>query len=146
MFGKILGFLFLMNLITINSIVFGQNGKYGATDEDSVTCIENLSVYKDFLRDGQFAKAKSYWGKAYRICPKSSLKMYVDGEKILNNMIKENKENKERVTEIVDTLLLLYDVRIEHFGKEGYVLGKKGVSMYKHKYPSYQEAFNTLQK
>ncbi len=137
--------LFLAIVFTsLNS--FAQKGKYGETADDSVKCIENLSVYKDFMREKKYNRAKSYWGKSFRICPRSSLKMYVDGEKIMKALIKENKENPDRANELVDTLMLLYDQRIKYFNKEGYVLGKKGSAMYKYNRPGYQEAFNTLKR
>lgn len=121
-------------------------GKYGATPDDSVKCVENLSVYKDFLREKNYKKAKKYWSIAFNTCPGASLKMYVDGEKILEGRIKEVKDNKERVSEILDTLMLLYDRRIENFGREGYVLGKKGADQYKYRYPGYEAAYNTLKR
>ncbi len=146
-FVKIFSSLLLMVFVLFSAQSMAQkSGKYGATADDSVKCVEALSVYKDFLRENKYKEAKNYWGVAFSICPGSSLKMYVDGEKILKGLIKENKDNKERVAELVDTLLLLYDVRIQHFNKEGYVLGKKGATMYKYKTPSYEEAYNTLKK
>ncbi len=123
-----------------------QNGKYGNTPEDSINCVKNLSVYKDFLRDKDFKGAKRHWDVAFATCPKSSLKMYVDGIKILKAMAKENKGNKERVNVLADSMLLVYDQRIANFGKEGYVLGRKGSVMYRYKRPSLEEAFATLEK
>jgi len=138
--------MLIMTIMVTSFDTFAQKGKYGATDEDSVKCVESLSLYKDFMREKNYQMAKSYWEKAFRICPGSSLKMYVDGEKILNALIKENKSNQIRANELIDTLMLLYDVRIKHFDKEGYVLGKKGSAMYRYKRPGYQEAFNTLKR
>ena len=123
-----------------------EGGKYGATDEDSISCVENLSVYKDFLREKNYSKAFGFLRKAYQICPASSLKMYVDAENILSNLIKENSSDKARQKGLVDTLLLLYDIRIENFGKEGYVLGKKGAAMLKYNQPGYEAAYNTLKR
>jgi tetratricopeptide (TPR) repeat protein len=141
---RLIKFILAIVLIGSAGLSRAQSGKYGATADDSVKCVENLSVYKDFLREKNFKKAKSFWTKAFTICPKSSLKMYVDGEDILEGLIKENKDNKQRVEELTDTLMLLFDVRIEHFGKEGYVLGKKGAAQYKAR--RYAEAYETLNK
>lgn len=138
--------ILILNILTVSADLFAQKGKYGATNEDSVKCVENLSVYKDFLREKSYARAMKYWSIAFNVCPQSSLKMYVDGESIIEGVIKENKGNDARVKELLDTLMLLYDRRIENFGKEGYVLGKKGADQYKYAYPSYQDAFNTLKK
>ena len=143
---KYISIFLLLIFVGIGSTQAQVKGKYGATDEDSISCVENLSVYKDFLREKNYSKAFGFLRKAYQICPKSSLKMYVDAEKIINNLIKENKEDKERKKGLVDTLLILYDLRIEHFGKEGFVLGKKGSTMLKYNQPSYEEAYKTLKR
>ncbi|MEQ8324853.1 MAG: hypothetical protein RIC15_06660 [Vicingaceae bacterium] len=144
--NQIIGFTLTGILFFIGLMPAMAQGKYGATAEDSIKCIENLSVYKDFLRENKYEKAFSFVRKVYQICPQSSLKLYVDAEKIIGNMIKENKGDKERKNGLIDTLYLLYDARIQHFGKEGYVLGKKGAAMLKYGRPSYQEAYNTLKK
>lgn len=136
----------MLSISLFTGNLFAQDGKYGDTEEDSVRCIENLSVYKDFLREKKYGQALNYWRVAFNTCPKSSLRMYVDGEKILEERIRENETNEQRVNEILDTLLLLYDRRIEFFGNEGYVLGKKGADMYKYRYPSLEEAYNTLKR
>lgn len=141
-----LRYFLIVAVIFTSSSLFAQKGKYGATAEDSVKCVENLSIYKDFLREKNYKKAKKYWSIAFNTCPASSLKMYVDGEKIVEGAIKENKGNDARQKELLDTLMLLYDRRIENFGKEGYVLGKKGADQYKYHYPSYEAAYNTLKK
>lgn len=141
-----LNLIFFFTLYSFTSVSLAQKGKYGASAEDSVKCVENLSVYKDFLRENNFSKANTYWSKAFTVCPGSSLKMYVDGEKILTSLIAENSKNAVRSKELLDTLLLSYDKRVEYFGKEGYVLGKKGAIMLKYNYPNTEAAYNTLKK
>jgi hypothetical protein len=119
--------------------------KYGATPEDSNACVRNLSVYVDFVNQKDYKGAYKYWAIPFNVCPKSSLKMYVDGAKIIEG-IYEVEEDETRKKQLIDTLLLIYDRRIEHFGKEGYVLGRKGAEMYKYKTPSIADAFTTLEK
>ena len=143
--NTITGLMLSLFLLFTASTVKSQRD-YGSTPEDSIKCIENLSVYKDFLRENNYEKAFSFVRKVFEICPKSSLKMYVDAEKILNNMIKSAKDDKDRRNGLIDTLFLFYDARIANFGKEGYVLGKKGASMLRYGKPSYEEAYNTLKK
>ena len=47
--------------VTISTLSFAQ-GKYGATPEDSVVCIESL-IYKDYMKSDP-ALALSLWKKA----------------------------------------------------------------------------------
>ena len=56
--------------VVISSFIFlncfAQNGKYGATPEDSVTCIENLSLYLNpYFNNEQYSEAVKYWSRDY---------------------------------------------------------------------------------
>jgi tetratricopeptide (TPR) repeat protein len=103
--------------------------KYGATPEDSLECIKNLSVYSGFYKHKSYKDAVASWKKACEICPKSSKNLYLRGAGMYRTFMNENKANPERVEQLFDTLMWIYDRRIEHFGQEGYVLGRKGSDM-----------------
>ena len=140
---KIKAIVTLPVMICLASLSFSQ-GKYGATPEDSMMCVRNLSVYVDFVKQDDAKGAYKYWKIPFDVCPKSSLKMYVDGVNIIRDMI-EAEESEARKKALIDTLLLIHDRRIENFGKEGYVLGRKGAFMYKYE-TGLQEAFETMDK
>ena len=55
--------------------------------------------------------------------------------------MKKNPENKQAY---IDTLMVIYDSRIQYFGKQGYVLGKKGADLIKYSPSSFEQAFNIL--
>jgi len=54
-----------------------------------------------------------------------------------------DKTHKEKY---IDTLMIVYDKRIQYFGKEGYVLGKKGSDLYKLRPSAYEESYEILKK
>mgnify|MGYP003721903591 FL=1 len=58
-------------------------------------------------------------------------------------MLKKNPENKQAY---IDTLMMIYDNRIQYFGKHGYVLGKKGADLIKYSSSSYEQAYSILGK
>ena len=72
--------------IIISLTTFAQ-GKYGATPEDSLVCIESL-IYKDYLKSDPDL-AKQLWRKAYAICPQSQKSLYINGVKIYKSLAKE---------------------------------------------------------
>lgn len=117
-------------------------GKYGA---DSVNCVKNLSLYRDYYKQKVYDDAYKYWRVAFTTCPASSERMYVDGTNILDYKIKkaETDESKEAY---IDTLLMIYDQRIANFGSEGKVLGQKGTDMLRYRSSKPQLAFETLKK
>ena len=60
-------------------------------------------------------------------------------------MIK-NESDKAKKEKLIDTLMMVYDKRIQFFGKEGYVLGKKGSDLYKLRPNAYEESYEILKK
>mgnify|MGYP006073620749 FL=1 len=121
-----LGLLMIVGLMAGSS--FGQ--KYGA---DSVKCIENLSLYKDYYKQKMYNDAYKYWKVAYDICPASSEKMYVDGVALLKR--REGKVKTEaQKSLIVDSIITVYDRRKENFGSnQGRVDGRKGTDLLRYK-------------
>ncbi|MBI2966678.1 MAG: hypothetical protein HYY40_02555 [Bacteroidetes bacterium] len=139
---KISGLIFALQFLL--SPVFSQDNinKWGA---DSQLCLRNLSLYGDRLKEKNFTEAYIYWKSAFEICPRASKKAYVDGIKIVEYLLK-NEKNAARKEMLIDTLLLIYDNRIKYFGEEGLVLGKKGVDMYQYRKTKLEEINQVLQK
>lgn len=125
--------------------------KYGETPEDSVECIMNLSLYTEFYKQWKGSGYKNTavndaytpWRQVYTLCPAARLGTYVDGAKMITYFIKMEKD-ADRKNAYIDTLMMLYDTRIEYFGKEGYVLGRKGVDLYSLRTTDYDEAYQIL--
>jgi tetratricopeptide (TPR) repeat protein len=136
----------VLGLFLIGSyFVTNAQGKYGATPQDSVKCIEALAIYPDYIKN-DLPTAKKYWRVAYTKCPASRKSLYTNGVDIYEAEIKKNKDNKELVNAFVDTILMIYDQRIVHFGQEGYVLGRKGMDMMKYRPNEPYKAFEVLDK
>ena len=101
-------------------------GKYGATPEDSVTCIESL-IYKDYLKS-EPKLAMSLWRVAYKTCPQSQKSLYINGVKMYDALAKKEKDATVKQA-YIDTMLAIFDQRIEMFGQKCMVLGMKGQKM-----------------
>ncbi len=90
-------------------------GKYGA---DSAECIKYLSFYQQYVKQNNLKDAAPSWRKAIRICPPTaSQNMLLDGMKIMRMEIKENLNNPIRKKELVDSLMLLHEVRYNTYPK-----------------------------
>lgn len=111
--------------LTFSLTAFSQ-GKYGATPEDSVKCIESL-IYKDYLKNDP-KLAMELWKVAYKTCPKSQKTLYINGVKMYKALAKGTKDATLQKA-YLDTMFSIYDQRIEVFGQKGMVLGMKGQSM-----------------
>lgn len=74
----------------------------------------NLSLYKDGFKAGDYKAAYKYWKVANKICPGASLAALQHGVTIYKSFI-ETASNEVTKQAYIDTLLSLYDTRMEYF-------------------------------
>lgn len=105
--------LFLVLFLLVAAVPAIGQGKYG---KDSVECVQNLSFYTEYMKQGNIPQAAPLWRKAFEFCPPDVRQnLYLDGQKIMRHYITLNKNNAVRQKELVDTLIMLYDRRLENF-------------------------------
>ena len=130
-------FVFILILTLSYGESFSQS-KYGV---DSVSCITNLSLFREYYKQKNYMEALNPWRWTFQNCPKASGNIYKNGPIIIKSMIKERPEQKK---EYVDTLMLIYDQRIKYFGNEGYVLGRKGADLLRYDKSKFLDANEIL--
>ena len=108
-------------ILAISSV--NAQDKYGA---DEQSCKENLSMFREYYKQNNYADALSSWRWVFVNCPASSRNIYKNGPKIIKERIKVDIDNKSAY---IDTLMLVFDQRIQYFGKQGYVIGLKGFEL-----------------
>ena len=126
------------------------SGRYG---DDSVTCIMNISLYREFFKQWKASGYKNEtvkdaigpWRWVFNNCPKGTQNTYIDGVKIISYMVETTKD-KALKNHYIDTLMMVYDQRIQFFGKEGYVLGRKGVDLATYRPDDDEMIFSTLKR
>lgn len=133
--------------------------KYG---KDSVTCIQNLSLYYESYKQWRQSHYTSnstvdysykYWQKVFSACPKSSENIYIAGAKMLNYFIKK-APTPEKKQSLIDSLMMVYDTRIRYFplsrkthnSQIGTILGRKGVALYQYRPDEYMKVYDILKK
>ncbi|OFX43159.1 MAG: hypothetical protein A2046_02990 [Bacteroidetes bacterium GWA2_30_7] len=116
--------------------------KFGSNPDQ---CKMNLSLYGEFYKQKNYADALVPWRWVFINCPSSSKNMYIHGGNIIEFQINKTKDVtiKEKY---IDTLLMVYDQRIKYFGQEGFVLGRKGVDLFKYREKDVQVAYDCLNK
>jgi tetratricopeptide (TPR) repeat protein len=118
--------------------------KYG---KDSVKCVANLSLYREFYKqwkqsgykNSAINDASKWWSWVFLHCPIASENIYVDGVRMVDFRIKKTKDPELKKI-LLDTLMLIYDQRIKYFPlhyrtkqpQVGNILGRKGVDLYEH--------------
>ncbi|OIP01029.1 MAG: hypothetical protein AUJ98_05675 [Bacteroidetes bacterium CG2_30_33_31] len=145
-----------------NQIPDGGSSKYG---NDSSKCVTNLSLYSDYYKQWSDSKYKNndlansaykYWRYCFLECPMSSQNLYNRGVIMVSNIIK-NLKDSTLMDAYVDTLMMVYERRIEYFPNNkkypvGYIIGRQAVDLYKyHKdssnqfYPLFKKSFELMQ-
>ena len=150
---KTLTRLFLILIITGISLEgFAQTGaeegsRFG-TGKDSIRCLKNLSLYSEFYKQNNYEDAAKPWKIVFNECPKASKNIYLHGEKMIKDAIENTSDEKKKAV-LIDSLMSLYDQRIDYFGQKGFVIGKKGTNFLKYAektIDNFQKAYDLLEK
>lgn len=124
------------------TISFAQSGKYGA---DSAECVKNLSLYREYMKQKSYNDAIIGWRYVIKNCPQASLNTFVDGTTLITNKIETTKDAAKK-EKYIDTLFWVYDTRIQAFGREAYVLGRKSVDILRFRPNEAQMAYDASKK
>lgn len=138
-----------------NEVQMFPDGKYG---DDSVACITNLSLYREYYKQWKSSDYKSSavndaikpWRKVFFGCPASSQNLYLDGLKMME--YKMNKAPEDKQAAYVDTLVMIYLQRLEYFPKKkgvsqrGEILGRLGVDLFQWAPDRCAEAYDYLKE
>ena len=111
-----------------------EDGSRFGHGQDSIDCLNNISLYSENLKTKNYADAYTYWKKVFADAPVSRHSLYTDGVTILKNLIAGTKVLDERRA-YADTLMLVYDQQLQYLDKlnllrktpwtEYYVKGEK---------------------
>lgn len=107
------------------------NPVHGQSDDwkNNENCLKNLSMYYEFYKHKNYEDAITPWKIVYSECPESKESLYAYGVTMYKYFIAK-ETNAEKKAALIDTMLMIYDKRIEYFPKnKGDVLGRKGVDI-----------------
>ena len=122
-----------------------ENPKYGPDSISRTECAKNLSNMSSYVKVNMLDYAYPSWSYCFHNCPAASNNIYIMGAKILKLRI-ENSTDDELMNKYIDTLMILYNQRIQYFGQEGYVLGWKGVDLLKYRPSDLEIAYKYLKR
>ena len=130
------------------SMAANAQSKWGATPQDSMDCISNVSLYQEFYKQKSYTDCYEPWKEILQHCPRYSKAVYQRGETIMKSMINAATTTEEREA-YIDELMNMFELRIQNFGEEAMVKAKKAqtLSMLRPKdvkniYEIYAEAVN----
>lgn len=139
-----------LSAVAQNQGTIDKGPKYGT---DSVQCITNLSLYKEFYKQQNYKDALHSWRWVFKNCPKARENTYIDGLKIMEYKLRNEKDTK-RKDAYIDTLMMVFDGRMKYFplhyktrlSQEGSILGRKGVMLYEVKPEANEQIYEILKR
>lgn len=99
--------------LCVGSTTAWSQGKFG---KDSAECVNYLNFYRDYYKQKNYKEAAPLWRKAMSLCPPtSSHNLLIEGRKIMDYLIKSYKGAPEGKQQLIDSLLLISDLRIQYY-------------------------------
>lgn len=144
------GKLFLLALL-LSTASYAQetldNAARFGTGADSVKCLQNISIYTEYVKTNNFAEAYTPWKEVFTQHPLAQVSTYTNGVKILKYFITKEKDPAKKAA-YAKELMDVYDQQIKNLDQlntlvktpstEGSVLGQKAFS-----YVTYVPGVNT---
>ncbi len=130
-------------MVELDQEMIQDNGsRYG---EDSVQCVRNWSLYAEYHRQRNYEMAWEPWRYMFEDCPAATRNIYLHGASMVRYFY-NNETDPDKREAWVDTLMMVYDQRIEYFGNEGYVLGRKAADLYQLRPNNVQELYDLSER
>ena len=115
------------------------------TDPDTRKKAEDFNaIYGDAVKTGDFKTAKAPLLWLIANAPKISRQLYIDGADMYDKAaIAEKDPAKKQV--LIDSMLIMYDLRIASCGEEAIVMNRKVNASFKHNYKNKEKLAGLLQ-
>lgn len=120
-----------------------ENPRYGATEEDRKECLKNTSYYQEYYKQDNYRDAAHSWAVVYTLCPRSSENVFIRGLRMIKSSIDAELDPVKK-TELIDSMMRIYDKRIEYFKKKGQNLAQKGLDLYQYAPERTEQVYNIL--
>jgi len=123
---KMKSFVLGLALVAIASLSAQSQCKEVLWPEDRKTAEEKVAIYSDALKQGNYRGATPGLQWMLTHAPKWQTKLYIDGTEIYNKLASVEKDPAKKQV-LVDSLMMLYDMRITNCGDEINVLNRKAL-------------------
>lgn len=90
-----------------------EDGSRFGHGQDSVNCLNNISIYTEYVKTNNFEEAYEPWKKVFTEAPVAQAATYSKGIVILKNLISKTKELEPRKA-YADELMQVYDQYVKY--------------------------------
>ncbi|MBX2965311.1 MAG: hypothetical protein KF845_04135 [Cyclobacteriaceae bacterium] len=125
---KKFAFVFLILFVSFTS-VFAQCREWDFPEDAEMKAKteEKISLYDDYRKNKDFVRAKPHLDWLLKNTPKLNTSIYINGVEVYQNLARAEKD-KAKQTVLIDSLLLLHDLRIQYCGEEANVINRKALA------------------
>lgn len=124
---------------------FHENPDYGPDSASRMNCANNLSTMSEFMKINLMDFALSSWQKVLKECPASSRNIYLYGVQIYRDRVSKETDPVLKAIKL-DSLMMIYDKRIEYFEEEGFCLGRKALDLLRYDQSQIATVYEYLQR
>ena len=135
----------LLAALAVSAAAFAQKGvedgsRYGH-GEDSIKCLQNISLYTEYVKTGNYADAYESWKEVFKDSPLAQAGTYTNGAKILHWLIANSKDGAQQLA-YSDELQAVYEQRLKYLDQLNSIVKNKTteaevVGLQAHDYISY---------
>ena len=90
-----------------------EDGSRFGHGQDSLNCLKNISIYTEYVKTNNFKDAYEPWKAVFTEAPLAQMTTYVNGAKILRNLIATEKDGAKQ-KQYFEELLKVHDQRIQY--------------------------------
>jgi tetratricopeptide (TPR) repeat protein len=101
--------------------------KWPEEPEQKAKAEEKVSLYDDYRKNNEFAKAKPHLNWLLKNTPDLNTSIYINGAEIFQKLASAEKD-AARKNALVDSLMLIHDLRIKYCGEEANVINRKALA------------------
>lgn len=110
-------------------------------------CRESISLYREYYKQKNYEDAMMGWRWAFKNCPEATKNIVINGPTMMEHMIKKHEADAALKKAYIDTLMMIYDKRIELYPEDkAAALGRKGMDQYDYATEDYGDAYNTMKQ
>lgn len=108
---------FIILSLLMATSAFAQKGvedgsRYGH-GQDSIKCLENISIYSEFVKTGNYADAYKSWKEVFTDAPLAQMVTYTNGVKILKDMYQKETDPAKKEA-YSSELMQVYEQRLKY--------------------------------
>ena len=126
-------------LLVLASFTLVAQPGWNWPEQDKPKAEEKNVLYSDYVKMGNYKAAIPPLQYLINVAPNLNKSLYVNGSKIYDNLAKTEKDKTQQLV-YVDSLLMMYDLRMKYFNDSVNVMNRKIFKAYKYYIKDYDKA------